>query len=97
MVATFIPNPAGIKLLAISPEMRINMRRIADEGADYAVSISPVLSGKYRASLFAADAGPGEAAVASDDTGAIAIEKGDGQTREGFYVLARTISWIESS
>ena len=94
----FVENRSGIASLGKSDDMQDEMLKAAQAAAEYARSIAPVRTGAYKASIRAERIpGTGAAQVVSDDPGAIAIERGDDNTREGFHVLSRTADWIESS
>lgn len=97
MSVRYEPDRAGLAMLARSAEMQQVADAAADAGVDYARSIAPVDSGAYRDSIHrvSGDGSEPEAYVASDDPGAIVIERGDGRTRQGHYTLTQTAAWIE--
>ena len=92
------PDRAGVAALLKAPEMGDAMKAIAEAGRAYAVSISPVESGEYKA-LFDVDVevqdGRQTAVLANTSDHAVQVEWG-ARGSNGHHVLGRTIDLIEA-
>lgn len=89
----FIPNPLGIEALKVSPFMVYGMNSVAEDVADRAQSIAPVLTGAYRDSIHAEsgiEGGTARGRVVADDEAAPYIEFGTSDTPT-FATLRRAL------
>lgn len=94
----YAPNHHGIGQLLKSDDMLATMESVAEAGADYARSISPVVTGEYAGAFEVAGEVLDERATGliynTSEHGA-AVEWGS-EHQEGHHVLARTADWIEA-
>lgn len=90
----YLPDPHFLAHVAGSQPLQELMSGRAEEAADYARSIAPVVSGEYAAS-FVVEELDGVSYLVNTAPYADAVEWGTASIPEGHHVLAQTADWVE--
>lgn len=83
MASRFVPNPAFPRLIAAGPQMVAGLHSLAEQKADIARSIAPVLTGAFRDSISAeggVEGGKAVGRVLSDSPYWVYLEFGTSDT-----------------